>query len=57
MRLKIVLGKAAAVAWEVGIVLVLMELLLWLGPNLVPSEVRVNPPVRGCGRFETKPTK
>jgi len=46
-----VLGKIALVMLGVGIALGMMELLLRTFPNWVPSEVRVNPPVRRVRAF------
>jgi len=44
-------GKIALVMMGVGIALGMMELLLRTFPNWVPSEVRVNPPVRRVRAF------
>ena len=51
INLKAALGNIALVILGVGIALGLMELLLRTNPNLVPREVRVNPPVRRVRAF------
>ena len=52
INLKAVLGNVALVILGVGIALGLMELFLRTNPNLVPREVRVNPPVRRVQAFK-----
>ena len=52
INLKAVLGNVTLVILGVGIALGLMELLLRTNPNLVPREVRVNPPVRRVQAFK-----
>ena len=51
VKLTAILGNVALIMLGVGIALGLMELSLRINPNLVPPEVRVDPPVRRVKAF------
>ena len=54
IRSKAVLGNATLIILAVGIAFLMMEVLLRTYPNLVPREIRVNPPVRRVQAFKVK---